>query len=113
MSEMKKAKNIHSLDSLEREIYRLKLEAKDLEDKMDYNFEQLQENFTSMAMNSLCGKKKNKEDGKDDLFGSFLKNEQLNAVADKITDHIGNRAADGIDKLIDKLFHKKKHPSGE
>jgi len=103
---MKKAKNIHSLDSLEREIYRLKLEAKSIEDKMDHNFEHLQENFSSMTMNSFCSKRKNKEDGKDSLFGSFLKNEKLNSVADKITDHIANRAADGIDKLIDKLFHK-------
>ncbi|MFI5129146.1 MAG: hypothetical protein ACHQFX_04115 [Chitinophagales bacterium] len=110
---MKKAKNIHSLDSLEREIYRLKLEVKSIEDRMDYNFEHLKENFSSMTMNSFSTKRKNKEDGKDSLFGSFLKNEKLNSFADKITHHIASRAADGIDKLIDKMFHKKKHQSSE
>src|SRR6185503_2802722 len=110
---MKKAKNIHSLDSLEREIYRLKLEAKSIEEKLDHNFEHLQENFSSITMNSFCSKKKNKENEKDGLFGSFLKSEKLNTVADKITDHVANRAAEGIDKLIDKIFHKKKHRPNE
>ena len=110
---MKKAKNIHGLDSLEREIYRLKLEARRIEDKMDHNLEHLQENFTSMTMKSFCSKRTNKEEGKESLFGSFLKSERLNSVADKITDHIAGRAANGIDKVLDKLFHKKKHPFSE
>jgi hypothetical protein len=110
---MKKAMNIHNLDSLEREIYRLKLEAKNIEEKLDQNLEHLHGNFSSIAMNSFFHEKKNKEEEKDYIFGSFLKNEKLNAFVNKITDHITERAEEGIDKLIDKIFHKKKHQSNE
>ena len=110
---MKKAKNIHNLESLEREIYRLKQEAKSIEEKLDHNFEHLQENFSSITMNSFCSKKKNNENGKAGLFASFLKDEKLNTVADKIKDHVASRAAEGIDKFIDKIFHKKKRRSNE
>jgi F0F1-type ATP synthase delta subunit len=110
---MGKSKNIHSLDSLEREIYRLRLEAKNIEKKIDHNLEHLQESFSSMAMNSFFRKKKTTEAEKDSFFGSFLKNEKLNAAFNKITDHIADRAAEVIDQLIDKFFHKKKHHSDE
>jgi len=108
---MEKSKDIHNLDSLEKEIYRLKLEAKIIEEKLDHNLEHLQVNFPSMAMNSFFSQRKKKGEENDGLFGSFLKNEGLNSVADKITAHIASRAADSIDKLIDKLFHNKKHHS--
>jgi hypothetical protein len=108
---MKKVKNIHNLDSLEREIYRLKLETKNIEEKLDHNLEHLHENFSSMAMNSFFRKNKNEE--KDNIFGSFLKNEKLNTFVNKITDHITERAEEGIDKLIDKIFHKKNRHPGE
>jgi len=110
---MKKGRNIHNLDSLEREIYRLKLEAKNISEKMDRNFEHFHGNFSSITMNSFCRKEKKKEGETESLFGSFLKNEKLNNFAGKITDRIANRAAESIDKLIDKIFHKKKHYSQE
>jgi hypothetical protein len=105
---MKKAKNIHNLDTLDKEIYRLKLEAKNIEDKLDDNFEKLRHNWFSMSMNSIFHKKKNEESSKSHFFDSFFKNDGFNAVVNKITDHIANRASDGIDSLIDKIFHKKK-----
>jgi hypothetical protein len=108
---MKKAKNLHNLDSLEREIYRLTLEAKNIEEKLDNNLAHLEENFSSITMNSFFGKKKNRENEQASFFTSLLKNEKLTTVVDKITDRIADRAAEGIDKLLDKMFHKKKHHS--
>ena len=110
---MKRTKNVRNLDSLERELYRLELDAKNIEGKLDHNLGHLQENFSSMAMNSLFCNKNNKEEDKESRFGSFLKNEKINTVVNKITEHIADRAADGIDKLIDKIFARKKHHSTE
>ena len=62
-------------------------------------------------MNSLLCKK-NKE-GKENHFGSFLKNEKLNAAVNRITDHIVDRATKGIDNVINKIFTAKKHHSAE
>lgn len=106
-----KVKNIHNLDSLECEIYRLQLEAKRIEEKLDHNLEHLHENFSSMAMNSFFCHKRNKISEKDSLISEVLDNEKLNSVLGKVTDRMAERAAAGIDRLVDKIFSRKKHAS--
>ncbi|MDP4261304.1 MAG: hypothetical protein Q8941_02125 [Bacteroidota bacterium] len=103
---MKRAKNIHNLDTLEREMYRLKLEARNIEEKLDHNLDHLQENYFSMTMNSIFRNKKEGE-GKAGFFESFFKSESFNAAVNKITEHIVDKAAAGIENLIDKIFRKK------
>ena len=66
-----------------------------------------------MTMNSFSSKKKTKENGEDSFFRPFLKNERLNTFANKITDHVADRAGESIDKLIDRFFHNKKHHSNQ
>ncbi len=58
---MKKAKNIHNLDTLEKEIYRLRLSAKNIEEKLDNNFEHPQQNYSSMFMNFFFAKRSMKK----------------------------------------------------
>ena len=108
---MKKVKSIHNLDSLEKEIYRLQLEVKHVEEKLDHNLDHLHENFSSIAMNSFFCSKKNKSSEKDSLFSEVLNNEKLNSVLGKVTDRMAERAADGVAKLVDKIFSRKKHAS--
>jgi hypothetical protein len=105
---MKKGNNIHNLDTLEREIYRLRLEAKNREDKLDDNWEYLQKNFPKLLINSFSCTNKSKANGKESFFRSAFKNEKLNIFIDKIVDRFSDRAADGIDHLFEKIFHKKK-----
>lgn len=105
---MKKTRNIKNLDTLEKEIYRLKLEAKQIEEKLDQNLDYLQENFSSMTMNSFFHKKKHTENGKTGFFDSAFKNDTFNTAIGKITDRIAVKAADGFESLVDKIFEKKK-----
>jgi hypothetical protein len=105
---MKKAKNIHNFDTLEREIYRLKLEAKNIEEKLDRNLDHLQENYFSMTMNSVFGKSRQHDETRGGFFDSFFKNESFNAAINRMTGIIADKAAAGIEILIDKLFHKNK-----
>ena len=104
---MKKIKHIHSYDSLQAELSRLEREAKMIEEKLDNNFEHLQENFSSMAMNSFFHRKANWQDAREN--GSFFKNEKLNTMVNKFTDRVVERAAEGLEKITEKLFQKKKH----
>lgn len=67
---MKKLKNIHNLDTLEREIYRLELEAKNIEQKFDRNFERLQNTGFSMFINSIFHRRKSCTEG---IFMKVLK----------------------------------------
>jgi hypothetical protein len=106
---MAKAKNnIHNLDTLGREIYRLQLDAQKTEEQLDRNLDSLRENFPSLFMNSFRAGKKNKANGRCGPFESTLKNEALNAAINKISGHIADRAVEGIDSLIRKAFHRKK-----
>lgn len=105
---MKKAKNIHNLDSLEKEIYRLKLEAKNIEGKLEQNFEHLQDNYYSMTMNSFFKKSERHHEAKSGFFDSFFKSESFNAAIHKATDHIASRAAESIEDLVDKIIDRKK-----
>jgi hypothetical protein len=103
-----KAKNIHNLDSLERELYRLSLEAKKKEEQIDENFEYLRTNFGSLLIHSFSCRIKNKSEQKPGFFGSTFKDETLKATFNKVTDHFTTRAIEGIDELITRLFGKKK-----
>lgn len=105
---MKKAKNIHNLDSLEREIYRLQLEAKNMERQFDRNFEHVQQHYSSMFMNSFFRRRKEEGEAKSSFFASFFQNENIHAAVTKITDRIADKAAEAIDALMNKFFHKDK-----
>jgi hypothetical protein len=101
---MKKSKNISNSDSLEREIYRLKLQAKNIESQFDENLDYLQKNYSSMAFNSFfSGTKKDKEN----IFSTFIKNDAISSILNKVTCHIGDRVMENIDGLVDRAFHNK------
>jgi hypothetical protein len=105
---MKKANKIHNLDQLEREIYRLKLEARNIEKQLDRNLDHLQDNYFSMAMNSIFGRKKREADDKPGFFESLFRSDGFNAAMSKMTETVVAKAAAGIETLIDKLFNKNK-----
>ncbi len=110
---MKKVNKIHNLDSLEREIYRLRIEAARKEKNLSENITYLRENATRLFVNTFRGKYKPETDEKRNENGSFFRIAGLNSIFSKIADRIANRAADNIDDLIDRIFHKQKHKSNE
>ena len=86
-------------------------EAKRIEEKLDENFEYLHENFASLAMNSFFHRKTNTAETKEN--GSFFKNENFKNVVNKFTEQVAERAAEGLEKIVDKIFQKKKHQPGD
>jgi hypothetical protein len=106
---MKKGSNIKDLTSLDAEINRLRTENMKLGKKLGENITYFQEHaFTLLSTSFFCrdkkaGDEKNKE--------RFFKSDVLNNFISKIADRISDRAGDGIDSLLDKLFHKKKQSS--
>ena len=102
---MNKAKNIRNLESLEREIYRLGLETGKMEIEMEKRFEYLQDNFSSILMNSFFRKRsKDKENGQS----SFWKSDKVNFIFEKVSDHVADRVAGVVNNLFDRFFHKQK-----
>jgi hypothetical protein len=105
---MKKEKNIHNLDSLDRELYRLNLEAKNLEEKLDHNLDHLQENYLSMTMNSVFGRHENKNNGDNGFWKSFVKNEGFNSAVKTIAGNVAAKAAEELTDWMAKFSNKKK-----
>lgn len=104
---MKKTKNIRNTGTLEREIYRLTLECRNTEAQLDKNFDYLQENFSTLLMNSVGAPQKSRTEEKDGFFASLLKNKAVQVVLDKLTGHIAGRVADGLGSLAERAFHRK------
>lgn len=99
---------IKNLDTLEKEIYRLRLEAKNAEDKLEENCEYLQKHFASMTMNSIFNRPSTaKEKMKEKIFSSLWENEKVRNGLDKIVSYLAEKAADGIESLLDKILHRK------
>lgn len=105
------ATKIRNLDTLEKEIYRLRLEGKDYEKKLEDNLDHLQKNYASMAINSVFSRSSPKESGKErmkeKIFSSIWDNEKIRNGIDKIIGHLADRASEGIENLIDKILHRK------
>ncbi|OQY95555.1 MAG: hypothetical protein B6D37_05125 [Sphingobacteriales bacterium UTBCD1] len=105
------ATKIKNLDSLEKEIYRLRLEAKNYEGKLEENLDHLQKNYASMTFNTVFSRSPDKESGKErikeKIFSSIWENERIRSGIDKIIGHLADRASEGIESLIDKILHRK------
>ena len=103
---MKGEKNIHNLDSLEREIYRLKLEAKNLEGKLDKNLDYLQGNYFNLTMNSFfC-----RDDSKKNAGAAhFFKHEGFNATINTIAGNIADKASERLHSWMSNFFGKSKY----
>lgn len=108
---MKKKSRIHNLDSLEKEIYRLQLEAKELEEKLQKGGEHLQANYASMFMNSFFRKKKRNAEERHRFFDFLFKNEHFTSVLSRIGEKVSDHSADRLINLIDRLFSRKKETS--
>ncbi len=59
---MKPQKKIHTLDQLEKNIYRLQLKAKNMEFRLSDNLDHLQKHYASMTMSSIVSHFSKKEE---------------------------------------------------
>lgn len=102
---MAKASPINNLDQLEKEIYRLKDEARKIEDKMDKNMDHLQRNFGSMLRNSVFPRKE--ESAGSSWAGSLLEHEGLKSALQRFFSRLADKAADGVDGFVERVFKKE------
>jgi predicted PurR-regulated permease PerM len=107
------AKKINSIETLDQEITRLQSRAKDLEGELDNSLDYLQDNYSSMIMNSVFSKAASGISGgiKGGIISTILSfilgNEKLVEAFSRVTNHLVDKAADGIDRLADKIVNKK------
>jgi hypothetical protein len=102
-----KAKKFENIQALEKEIRKLKLRAKQMEDEFDDNFSHLQENYLPMTLNSVLPKKTVYKGIPATVISLFLEHERFRNTAIKLSEEIIDRVSDGIDYLSEKLKRKK------
>ena len=106
---MKNIEKIHNLDTLEGEIYRLKSDAKNIEEKLDKNLDHFQENYWSMTMNSFFCKDESKKNGENRFWKNFFKHEGFTAAVNSIAGDITDKATEGLHTWMNNFFGKNKH----
>lgn len=105
---MKQTRNVHSVDTLEAEINRLKLKAKEIEEKLDKNLDHFQENYWLMTMNSLF-RRDDKKNDENDSWKNFFKFKDLNAAVNRIAEDIADKVSESLHNWMNRFNEKNKH----
>jgi hypothetical protein len=97
-----------SLDALDQQIRQLRAKAKQLEEKIDDNFNYFQQHSGSMFVRSLLPRK---VDGEEQLTGLRLldvamQNERLQGILLKLADILAEKLGDGLNWLTTRVFKK-------
>lgn len=96
-----------SLDSLDGEIRRLRTKAKQLEEKIDENFNYFQQHSGSLFVRSLLPRKLEGEELTGyRLLDRVMENERLQKVLLRLADILAEKLGDGLNRLITRVFKK-------
>lgn len=101
---------IKNIESLNEEINRLQAKARGLEEGLNENLDYLQENYSSLIMNSVfhgAGNMNMKNSVAGTVAGLILGNERIQAILSKLATHLLDKAADGLEKVADKFAKKE------
>lgn len=103
----KTGKADRSMDALDQEIRRLRVKAKQLEERIDENFNYFQQHSGSMFVRSLLPRK---IDGEEltglRLVDTVLENERLQNILLKLADILAEKLGDGLNWLTTRVFKK-------
>jgi hypothetical protein len=103
----KLTKAARSLYTLDQEIRGLRVKARQLEVKMDENFDYFQEHSGSMFVRSLLPRKIEGESLTGiRLLDTLLQNERLQKILIRLADRVADRLGDGLNWLVTRVFRK-------
>jgi hypothetical protein len=99
-------KHIQTLGSLEKELFRQRLKAKTLENKLDENFNYLQDNYSSMVKNSIFKSADGQGMGSS-IVRALLKHDRLQEALISLASPLADKAAGWIDSLMERMNKKE------
>ena len=103
------SQKIHNLSTLDKEIHRLKLRQKEIEDQLDKNVIGLKGNFGSMAFHTIIGSgigsylASSTGNFWGGLVGRIFQSTKLQTGLHKLIDGITEKVGDGIDSIASKI----------
>ncbi|HXB93082.1 MAG TPA: hypothetical protein VNU72_12360 [Puia sp.] len=96
------------LQSLDAEIRTLKQKARQLETKIDDNFNYFQQHSGSLFIRSLLPRKTEEEAiTGNPLLDTFLRNERLQKILMRLADRLAEKLGDGLNWLVNRVFRKE------
>ena len=93
------------MQSLEREIKRLRREARNIEKKFDDNLSYFQENYPSLIMHSVLPEKDGPRSLPASVIYLILQHERLRKALSNLTANLVDKAAEGIEFIVNRFFH--------
>ena len=102
----KASKHINNLSDLEKEIYRLRYEAKEMELKLDRNIDFFKKNYAEIIVKSVI-RQPVKESVKEKIAETIWNNPKVQQTVDKILDGLVTKAVDTAEKIFDKKSKDK------
>ncbi|HXB07871.1 MAG TPA: hypothetical protein VNW04_12155 [Puia sp.] len=103
----KLSKADRSMSTLDQEIRRLRTKAKQLEERIDENFNYFQQHSGSMFVRSLLPRKLEGEELTGlRLVDTILQNERLQNLLMKLADILAEKLGDGLNWLTTRVFKK-------
>ena len=103
-----RSKADRSMDALDQEIKRLRVKARQLEEKIDDNFNYFQQHSGSMFVRSLLPRRIEDDEQVTGLrlLDIALQNEKLQGILLKLADILAEKLGDGLNWLTTRVFKK-------
>jgi hypothetical protein len=103
----KSTKASRSMDALDGDIRRLRVKAKQLEEKIDENFNYFQQHSGSLFVRSLLPRKLEGEELTGyRLLDRVMENERLQKVLLRLADILAEKLGDSLNWLVTRVFKK-------
>jgi hypothetical protein len=100
-------KKINNLESLDREISKLRTRTKELEKELDGKLDFLQDNYSSMMMKSFLPAIGQKGGVAGSILQFVFQNERLQDSVLKLAERLFNKVSDGLEFIVNKIDGKK------
>ncbi|HEY4206742.1 MAG TPA: hypothetical protein VGM31_08020 [Puia sp.] len=101
------SKASRTLDSLEKDIHKLRKKARVLERQLDDNFTYFQLHSGTLFVRSLLPRRVEGETVTGNpILDPFLQNERLQKVLAKLADILAEKLGDGLNWVINRVFKK-------
>jgi len=105
------SKKIRNLNSLNKEILRLEAKAENIGQKLDNNFEYLQENYLTLIKKSIFKSSATGAAGVGivgAIISSLVGNDRLREALSKVASPLADKAAGWIENLLSRMGKKEK-----
>ena len=100
----KAQEHIHDLNTLEKEIYRLQLHARDQQDALDRNVDYFKDNYGKLIKNSILHPSGSDKSMSATIMDKITHHPAVQSAIQKVVDHIAKKATDGVDAVLGKIL---------